>query len=50
MIELRHVSKSYRRGDQSVPVLRDLSLVVRQGEFQLHLSNHYLKRNILLQN
>ena len=33
MIELRHVSKSYRRGDQSVPVLRDLSLVVRQGEF-----------------
>ena len=33
MIELRHVSKSYRRGDQRVPVLRDLSLVVRQGEF-----------------
>jgi putative ABC transport system ATP-binding protein len=33
MIELRHVSKSYRRGDQRVPVLRDLSLAVRQGEF-----------------
>ncbi len=33
MIALRHVSKSYRRGDQSVPVLRDLSLLVRQGEF-----------------
>jgi putative ABC transport system ATP-binding protein len=33
MIELRHVSKSYRRGDQRVPVLRDLSLVVRQGEY-----------------
>jgi putative ABC transport system ATP-binding protein len=33
MIELRHVSKSYRRGDQQVPVLRDLSLAVRQGEF-----------------
>ena len=33
MIELRHVSKSYRRGDQQVPVLQDISLVVRQGEF-----------------
>ena len=33
MIELRHVSKSYRRGDQRVPVLQDLSLKVRSGEF-----------------
>ncbi len=33
MIELRHVSKSYRRGDQRVPVLQDLSLTVRSGEF-----------------
>lgn len=33
MIELRHVSKSYRRGDQQVPVLQDISLVVPQGEF-----------------
>lgn len=32
-IELRHVSKSYRRGGQTVPVLNDLSLAVQQGEF-----------------
>lgn len=33
MIELRRVGKSYRRGDQRVPVLQDINLVVRQGEF-----------------
>ncbi len=33
MIELRHVSKSYRRGGQEVPVLRDLNLVVQTGDF-----------------
>lgn len=33
MIELRHVSKSYRRGGQSVPVLQDLSLTVNTGDF-----------------
>ncbi|MBU3724360.1 MAG: ABC transporter ATP-binding protein [Burkholderiaceae bacterium] len=33
MIELRHVGKSYRRGDQQVPVLQDLSLNIHHGEF-----------------
>jgi putative ABC transport system ATP-binding protein len=33
MIELRHVSKSYQRGGQQVPVLRDLNLVVQSGDF-----------------
>ncbi len=33
MIELRHVSKSYRRGEQIIPVLHDLSLSVRTGDF-----------------
>ena len=33
MIELRHVSKSYQRGGQKVPVLRDLNLVVQTGDF-----------------
>jgi putative ABC transport system ATP-binding protein len=33
MIELRHVSKSYARGGQKVPVLQDLNLVVQTGDF-----------------
>jgi putative ABC transport system ATP-binding protein len=33
MIELRHVSKSYTRGGQKVPVLQDLNLVVQTGDF-----------------
>jgi putative ABC transport system ATP-binding protein len=33
MIELRHVSKSYTRGGQKVPVLHDLNLVVQTGDF-----------------
>lgn len=33
MIELRHVSKRYKRGEQFVPVLHDLSLTVAKGEF-----------------
>lgn len=33
MIELLHVSKSYRRGEQIIPVLHDLSLTVRTGDF-----------------
>jgi putative ABC transport system ATP-binding protein len=33
MIELRHVSKSYVRGGQKVPVLQDLNLVVQTGDF-----------------
>ncbi len=33
MIELRHVSKSYQRGGQKVPVLHDLNLVVQTGDF-----------------
>lgn len=32
-IEIRHLSKSYRRGDQSVPVLSDITLDVASGEF-----------------
>jgi putative ABC transport system ATP-binding protein len=33
IIEIRHLSKSYRRGDQTVPVLTDISLAVPKGEF-----------------
>jgi putative ABC transport system ATP-binding protein len=32
-IEIRAVSKAYRRGDQIVPVLRDITLDVAAGEF-----------------
>jgi putative ABC transport system ATP-binding protein len=33
LLRLRHVSKSYRRGDQLVPVLIDVSLAIGHGEF-----------------
>ena len=33
LIEVRHVSKSYRRGGQVVPVLHDLSFDVLRGDF-----------------
>ena len=33
MIELRGVTKAYQRGGQAVPVLQELSLTVRSGDF-----------------
>ncbi|MFL6574521.1 MAG: ABC transporter ATP-binding protein, partial [Burkholderiales bacterium] len=33
LIEVRNVSKSYRRGGQVVPVLHDLSFDVQRGDF-----------------
>lgn len=33
MIELRHLTKGYRRGGQTVPVLQDLSLTIDSGDF-----------------
>jgi len=33
LIEIRGLSKSYRRGDQTVPVLNDITLDVAAGEF-----------------
>ncbi|RMF64911.1 MAG: ABC transporter ATP-binding protein [Calditrichaeota bacterium] len=33
IVELREVSKSYRRGDQRIPVLQKLNLRVPEGEF-----------------
>ncbi len=33
LIEIRHVSKSYTRGEQVVPVLTDINLDVGRGEF-----------------
>jgi macrolide transport system ATP-binding/permease protein len=33
LIELQHVDKTYRIGDVAVPVLKDVSLTIRQGEF-----------------
>ena len=33
LIELRHVSKSYRRGDQLIQVLSDVSFGIARGEF-----------------
>lgn len=33
IVEIRGLSKSYRRGDQSVPVLEDISFDIKEGEF-----------------
>ena len=33
IVAISHLSKSYRRGDQVVPVLHDLSLTIAAGEF-----------------
>jgi putative ABC transport system ATP-binding protein len=33
LVLIEHLSKSYRRGDQVIPVLRDISLEVARGEF-----------------
>ena len=33
IVEISHLSKSYRRGDQVVPVLMDITLAIPQGDF-----------------
>jgi len=33
LVEIRDLNKSYRRGDQVIPVLRNISLEVERGEF-----------------
>jgi putative ABC transport system ATP-binding protein len=33
IVEIAHLTKSYRRGDQVVPVLRDITLAIPQGDF-----------------
>jgi len=33
LIRIDHLAKSYRRGDQTVPVLSDINLVVETGDF-----------------
>ena len=33
IVDIRHVSKSYRRGNQVIPVLEDISLAIAAGEF-----------------
>ncbi len=33
LVDIRNLVKSYRRGDQIVPVLRDITLAVQEGEF-----------------
>ena len=33
LVQIRDLNKSYRRGDQQIPVLRDISLDVDSGEF-----------------
>ncbi|MGA2253747.1 MAG: ABC transporter ATP-binding protein, partial [Thermoguttaceae bacterium] len=33
LIELQHIDKTYRLGDVDVPVLKDVSLAIRKGEF-----------------
>ncbi len=33
LVEVAHLSKSYRRGSQVLPVLQDISLTIREGEF-----------------
>ena len=33
IVDIHHVSKSYRRGGQAVPVLRDITLAIPHGDF-----------------
>jgi putative ABC transport system ATP-binding protein len=33
IVDIAHVTKSYRRGDQEVPVLRDITLSIPHGDF-----------------
>ncbi|CAB3973730.1 ABC transporter-like protein [Burkholderia cenocepacia] len=33
LVEISHVAKSYRRGNQIVPVLTDITLDIREGDF-----------------
>jgi putative ABC transport system ATP-binding protein len=33
VVEIRNVSKSYRRGDRELPVLKEISLSIEQGDF-----------------
>ncbi|PYQ18134.1 MAG: macrolide ABC transporter ATP-binding protein, partial [Acidobacteria bacterium] len=33
VVEMSRVSKSYRRGDRELPVLKEISLRIEQGEF-----------------
>jgi putative ABC transport system ATP-binding protein len=33
IVDIRHISKSYRRGNQLIPVLEDISLGIAAGEF-----------------
>ena len=33
LVEIEHLSKSYVRGEQIVPVLTDINLVIREGDF-----------------
>ena len=33
LVEIEHLSKSYVRGEQVVPVLNDINLVIREGDF-----------------
>jgi putative ABC transport system ATP-binding protein len=33
IVDIRHIVKSYKRGEQQVPVLRDISLSIHEGDF-----------------
>ncbi|HJV52043.1 MAG TPA: ABC transporter ATP-binding protein [Noviherbaspirillum sp.] len=33
LVDIRHLAKSYRRGDQVVPVLTDITLAIEAGDF-----------------
>ncbi|HEX7558755.1 MAG TPA: ATP-binding cassette domain-containing protein, partial [Usitatibacter sp.] len=33
IVSITHLSKSYRRGDQVVPVLQDITLAIAEGDF-----------------
>ncbi len=33
IVDIRHISKSYRRGNQIIPVLEDISLAIVAAEF-----------------
>ena len=33
LVEIEHLSKSYVRGGQVLPVLTDITLIIREGDF-----------------
>ncbi|MCI8517901.1 MAG: ABC transporter ATP-binding protein [Hungatella sp.] len=48
VLELRHISKSYRSGDQELPVLRGTDFLIRSGDFAVILGKSGSGKTTLL--